>query len=53
MKRILPAFSARIEEEQFAADALFHISLPEARAEAFVAALTEMTEGAVLVRTLG
>jgi uncharacterized YigZ family protein len=52
VKRLLPAFSARIEAERFAADAVLRISLPEARAEAFVAALGEAAAGAVLVRAI-
>ena len=49
LRRTLPDFSARIEAEQFGADAVFRISLPEIRAQEFVAALTELTDGAVLV----
>jgi uncharacterized YigZ family protein len=52
LQRLLPDFSTRFEEERFAADAVFCVSLPEARAAAFVAALTEMTGGAALVRAL-
>jgi putative IMPACT (imprinted ancient) family translation regulator len=52
VKRLLPAFSARIEEERFEADAVLRISLPEANATAFAAALTELTEGEILTRPL-
>ena len=52
LQRLLPRFSARIEEERFAADAVFRISLPKASAEAFVAALAELTGGAASARAL-
>jgi uncharacterized YigZ family protein len=52
LRRLLPVFSARIEEESFASDAAFRISLPETLAAAFVAELNELTGGAVRVRSV-
>ena len=52
LRRLLSEFSASIEAEEFAADALFHIKLPAAHVEVFSAALTDLTEGALLIHEL-
>ncbi len=52
LRRLLPEFSASIEQEDFAADASFRLILPEEHLPAFVARLTDLTEGNVLVQQI-
>ena len=49
LRRLLPLFEARCTGESFAVDAAFDIELPNDRAEEFISALIEATDGEALV----
>lgn len=47
--RLLPAFEARVTDQQFAADVTWQISVPEEQVEALAAALIELSHGEIEV----
>jgi len=49
MRRLLPQYEAEVLDEEFAADITVRILLPEAHAEAFCAALVDLTHGQALI----
>lgn len=49
VQRLLPQFEATIADEQYAADVTYRIRLPEEQAAGLQQALTELTNGQVLV----
>lgn len=51
-RRLLPEFRAAIAEETFGVDAAYQLLLPDGNIPALEAALTELTDGAVLVTRL-
>lgn len=48
-KRLLPDFEAELVEEQYTERVAFVLELPEERAEALTAALTELTDGRAVI----
>ena len=51
-RRLLPLYQAQIEEELFGVDASFRVVLPEQHVRGIEQAVTELTDGAVLVNRL-
>jgi uncharacterized YigZ family protein len=48
-KRMLPDFEAEIDDEDYAADVTFRVTLPQAQQEAFADAVTSLTNGQALI----
>jgi uncharacterized YigZ family protein len=49
LDRLLPAYEAQVDERTFDADVTWHITVPEERLEALVAALVELSRGEIRV----
>ncbi len=49
LQNLLPKFEAAIEQQNFAADAVFVIKLPTSQVDGFVSALTNITAGSAVI----
>ncbi len=49
LQRLLPAFEAEINSEQYAADVIYEISLPIDHTERFITAVTDLTHGQAII----
>ncbi len=53
VQRLLPAFEAEVQGEEYGADVTYHLRLPEEHAPALQQRLVELTNGQVLIEALG
>lgn len=53
VQRLLPAFEATVQEEEYDADVTYHLRLPEEHAPALRQRLMELTNGQALIEALG
>lgn len=49
LQRLLPAFEAKLSNEQYAADVIYEVSLPVEQVAPFTAAVTELTNGQAIL----
>lgn len=52
LKRLLPSFEVEIIEENYSADATFHLRIPEAHVTDFVRQVTDLTNGQLLLEMI-